>query len=265
VDGGHARLRFEDAWVRQLTAVHFASSAVCVWDGGRRVTVEDCRSLDPVSELGGYRRHSFFTSGQQVLFQRCKAEHGRHDFAAGYGAAGPNAFVDCEAVDASHFSGPVESWATGVLYDNVTMDGGGLALTNREIAGQGVGWAAANCVLWQCTAPVVTCREAPTAHNWAIGCWGQFVGDGHFRACNETVKPDSLYRGQLAERVRSAAPVVRHEPEERPLRTQDSGLRTQDSRLTLADGWLTAGGRAVAGGRTGTTWWHGSIRAGPAP
>jgi hypothetical protein len=249
----------EDAWVRQLSAVHFASSAVCVWDGGRRVTVEDCRSLDPVSELGGYRRHSFFVSGQQVLFQRCRAEHGRHDFAVGYGAAGPNAFVDCEAVDAAQFSGPIESWATGVLYDNVTMDGGGLALTNREIAGQGVGWAAANCVFWQCVAPVVTCREPPTGRNWAIGCWGQFVGNGHFRSCNETVKPESLYRGQLGERLRSAARVVSRESEERPEPTHHSPLTTHHSRLALADGWLTCDSRAVTGGRTGTTWWRGSI------
>src|SRR5262249_20844558 len=84
--------------------------------------------------------------------------NGRHDFAVGYLATGPNVFVECDAADASNFSGPIESWATGVLYDGMTIDGGGLSLTNREIAGQGVGWAAANCVLWQCTAPVVTCR-----------------------------------------------------------------------------------------------------------
>ena len=30
-------------------------------------------------------------------------------------AAGPNAFVACEAVDAQQFSGPIESWASGVL------------------------------------------------------------------------------------------------------------------------------------------------------
>ncbi|HEY1377214.1 MAG TPA: hypothetical protein VGF55_10495, partial [Gemmataceae bacterium] len=190
-----------DAWVRQVTARHFVSSAVAVGDGCRRVTVEDCRSLDPVSENAAYRRHAFFVGGQQTLVQRCRSEHGRHDFATGYLAAGPNAFVECEGADAADFSGPVESWATGVLYDNVTIDGGGLALTNREIAGQGVGWAAANCVLWQCTAPVVTCRNPPTAQNWAIGCWGQFVGDGHFRSCNEFVKPESLYRGQLADRL----------------------------------------------------------------
>src|SRR5262249_31836242 len=131
----------------------------------------------------------------------CKSQGGRHDFAAGYLAAGPNAFVHCEAADAHQFSGPVESWASGVLYDNVTIDGGGLALTNREVDGHGVGWAAANCVLWQCSAPVVTCRRPPTADNWAIGCWGQFVGDGHWRSMNQFVKPDSLYAAQLADRL----------------------------------------------------------------
>src|SRR5262249_22738450 len=80
-----------NAWVRQVTAIHFASSAVSVWESCKWVTVEDCTSLQPVSEVGGYRRHTFYTSGQMTLFQRCKAERGRHDFAVGYLAAGPNA------------------------------------------------------------------------------------------------------------------------------------------------------------------------------
>ena len=63
----------------------------------RRVTVADCVSLAPVSELAGYRRHTFYTSGQQTLFLRCRAEHGRHDFAVGWLAAGPNAF-DCSGL-----------------------------------------------------------------------------------------------------------------------------------------------------------------------
>src|SRR5262249_50884748 len=139
--------------------------------------------------------------GQLTLFRRCKASNGRHDFAVGYLAAGPNAFVACEASGAHQFSGPIESWASGVLYDNVTIDGGGLALTNRESDAHGVGWAAASCVLWQCSAPVITCRRPPTAQNWAIGCWGQFVGDGHWESMNRFVKPASLHAAQLALRL----------------------------------------------------------------
>jgi hypothetical protein len=74
----------ENAWVRQVTAVHFASSLVCVWETCRAVTIEDCQSLAPVSEVAGYRRHSFYTSGQLTLMQRCRSEEGKHDFGVGW-------------------------------------------------------------------------------------------------------------------------------------------------------------------------------------
>jgi hypothetical protein len=264
----------QDAWVRQVTAAHFAGSAVSVWESCKRVTVEDCTSLQPVSELGGYRRHTFYTSGQLTLFQRCRSEHGRHYFAAGYLAAGPNAFVGCEATSAHHFSGPIESWASGVLYDNVTIDGGGLSLTNREIDNQGAGWAAANCVLWQCTAPVVTCRRPPAAQNWAIGCWGQFVGDGHWRSQSEFVKPASLYAAQLAERLGEKAV---ENTRRRDVPAQTGAAKTIDEAvpdlvrklaknepvpgkpLSVENGWLVSDGRVLTGGRTGTVWWRGHV------
>lgn len=40
----------QNAWVRQVTAVHFASAAVNLLETTDTITVEDCRSLDPVSE-----------------------------------------------------------------------------------------------------------------------------------------------------------------------------------------------------------------------
>jgi hypothetical protein len=265
----------QDVWVRRVTADHFAGSAVSVLDGARRVTVEDCESVRPVSEIGGYRRHTFYTSGQLTLFRRCKAAGGRHDFAAGYLAAGPNAFVQCQATSAHDFSGPVESWASGVLYDNVTVDGGGLALTNRETDGHGVGWAAANCVLYQCSASVITCRQAPTAQNWAIGCWGQIVGNGHWRSMNQFVKPASLYAAQLADRLGDKAKI-----EDRGSRIEDrseGGAKTIDELapdlvrrrsqperapakpLALKNGWLVCDGQLLTGGRLGTAWWRGQV------
>jgi hypothetical protein len=263
-----------DVWVRQVTCAHFAGSAVSVWESCKAVTVEDCTSFQPVSELGGYRRHTYYTSGQLTLFRRCRSEDGRHDFAAGYLAAGPNAFVECEAVAAHGFSGPIESWASGVLYDNVTMDGGGLALTNREIDGQGVGWAAANCVLWQCTAPLVTCRQPPMARNWAIGCWGQFVGDGHWRSQNEFVKPASLYAAQLAERLGDKAIEngKRREIAAVPGDTKtidEVGLDLLQKRtrpdppptkpLVLKNGWLVCDDKVITGGHKNTVWWRGHV------
>ncbi len=194
-----------DAWVRQVDGAHFAGSLVAVDESSQRVTVQDCRSLEPVSEEGGYRRHTFFTMGQLTLFLRCYAERGRHDFAAGHCAAGPNAFVCCEAIEALGDSGPIESWASGVLYDGVAIDGSGLSLAHRGASPHGAGWAAANSILWQCSAAFVRCASPPGAQNWALGCWGEFEGNGVWRNSNEFVQPESLYRAQVADRLGSAA------------------------------------------------------------
>jgi hypothetical protein len=191
----------QNAWVRQLAFSHFAGSAVALYESCRGVTVQDCLSLAPISEEAGYRRHTFFTMGQMTLFLRCWAENGRHDFSVGHCAAGPNAFVQCEAEHSSGDSGGIESWASGVLYDNVRIDGGGLSLANRGSSPNGAGWSAANSVLWQCSASTIRCANPPAAQNWAFGCWGEFDGDGVWRKSNEFVKPESLYLAQVSDRL----------------------------------------------------------------
>ncbi len=194
-----------DAWVRQITFEHFAGSAVAIFESCQRATVEDCLSLAPVSENGGWRRNTFFTMGQQTLFLRCFAERGRHDFSAGHCAAGPNAFVQCEDTLPSGDSGAIESWASGTLFDNVRIDGGGLSLMNRGADGEGAGWSAANSVLWQCDASKISCENPPTAQNWAFGCWGEFEGNAIWRSSNESVRPISLYVAQTADRLGAEA------------------------------------------------------------
>ncbi|MBD0287582.1 MAG: ABC transporter permease, partial [Flavisolibacter sp.] len=190
-----------DAWVRQITFEHFAGSAVAVYETAKRITVEDCKALTPVSEIGGQRRYTFFTSGQQVLFQRCYAEHGYHDFAVGFCAAGPNAFVQCESHRPYSFSGAIDSWASGVLFDVVNVDGQALSYLNRWQEEQGAGWSAANSVFWQCTAARVDCYKPPTANNYAFGTWAQFSGDGYWGESNNHIHPRSLYYGQLFDRL----------------------------------------------------------------
>jgi hypothetical protein len=194
-----------DAWVRQVTFKHFAGSAVALYETCQRITVQDCLSLAPVSEIGGYRRHTFFTMGQQTLFLRCYAEHGRHDFSVGHCAAGPNAFVQCEAWEALADSGPIESWASGVIYDNVVIDGNALTLGYRAGNNAGIGWAAANSVLWNCSASVIRCWNPPGTTNWSFGSWASFEGDGVWRSSNDFMKPDSLFAAQLKDRLGEAA------------------------------------------------------------
>lgn len=194
-----------DAWLRRVECRHFAGGAVALWETARRVTVEDCLSLAPVSELGGRRRLAFFTQGQQTLFLRCWSEEAMHDFATGHCSAGPNAFVHCIASRTHGDSGPLESWSSGVLYDNVRIDGGRLCLENRWAAPAGCGWAAANCVIWQCQAAQVRCFRPPGAENWAIGVWANVAGDGMIEGVGDFVQPLSLFQAQLRERRGDAA------------------------------------------------------------
>ena len=189
-----------DAWVRQITFEHFAGSVVAIFETAKRITVEDCKSLNPVSEIGGQRRYTFYTSGQQTLFQRCYAEYGYHDFAAGF-CSSLNAFVQCESYLPYSFSGTIDSWASGILFDIANVDGQAISFLNRSQDAQGAGWTAANSVLWQCAASRIDNYKPPTANNWAFGSWAEFSGDGYWESSNEHVNPRSLYYAQLSERI----------------------------------------------------------------
>ncbi len=191
-----------DSWVRQLNFEHFAGSAVDVLETASRITVEDCKSLAPVSEIAAQRRQTFITTGQQTLFQRCYAENGYYDFATGFCAPGPNAFVQCQSIQPYNFSGAIDSWSSGILFDVVNVDGQALRFGNRGQDGQGAGWTAANSVFWQCTAARVDCYRPPTANNYAFAIWAQFSGDGFWAESNNSVHPRSLYYEQLHERLR---------------------------------------------------------------
>ncbi len=191
-----------DAWVRQADFRNFAGSAVAIWNTGSRVNVEDCRSFEPVSEIGGQRRYTFYTEGQQCLFQRIYSEYGYHDFGVGFMAAGPNAFVECQAYLPHSFSGTIDSWASGVLFDIVNVDGQAIRFGNRSMEAQGAGWTAANSMIWQSTAARVDCPAPPTAANWAYAIWAQFSGNGQWYEPNSFLKPRSLFCGQLSQRLK---------------------------------------------------------------
>lgn len=192
----------ENCWVRQVNFRHFAGSAVIVQRTGSKITVEDCISKDPVSEIGGMRRCTFHTLGQQTLFQRCYSEQGIHDFAAGFCAAGPNAFVQCDSYQSLGFSGSIDAWACGLLFDVVNIDGHNLTFKNLGQDKNGAGWNTGNSLFWQCTAAEIECyTPAKDAQNRAYGCWAQFSGDGEWAQSNNHVQPRSIFYAQLTERL----------------------------------------------------------------
>jgi hypothetical protein len=191
-----------DCWVRQVNFRHLAGAGVIMQPSSHRITVEDCQYLEPVSENAGLRRTSFYVMGQQCLVQRCYARQGRHDFVTGFCAAGPNAFVQCEAVEAFSYSGGLDSWACGTLYDIVEIDGHDLVMKNLGQDNNGAGWNAAASVAWQCSAAEIHCYSPDTINvNRAYGAWAQFSGDGVWKESNNHVQPRSLYYAQLEERL----------------------------------------------------------------
>lgn len=191
-----------DCWVRRVNFTSFAGSAINLQKNTSRITVEDCIASEPVSEIGGWRRGVFITRGQQTLIQRCVSRKGIHDFAAGYCAAGPNAFVQCEGEESLGFSGSIGSWAAGLLFDIVNIDGNDIAFKNLEQFQFGTGWNTANSMMWQCTGSTLWCYSPDADNrNSAHGCWGTLTGNAEWTSSNDHVQPRSLFYAQLEKRM----------------------------------------------------------------
>jgi hypothetical protein len=197
----------EDAWVRQVTSRYFGYSCVSVKSGARRVTVEDSACLDPKSQVTGGRRYSFnMDDCSFVLVQRCFCRGGRHDYVTGSRVPGPNAFVDCLAIECHADSGNHHRYAEGTLCDNLSV--ADLAVENRQSSGTGHGWSGAQTLFWNCEAETV-CHTPPGAMNWAIGVvgsralghWAPQEPLGWWESLGSHVAPRSLYYQQLEDRL----------------------------------------------------------------
>ena len=200
-DGIHI-MYARDCWVRMVDFLYLAGSAVVIQRTGQQITVEDCTSREPIGEVGGYRRRTFYTMGEKTLFQRCFSEHGINDFSAGLCAAGPNAFVQCDSRESLGFSGSTGPWATGLLFDNVNIDGNDICFENLKLEKYGTGWNTANSLAWQSTAAAIYCSDPDTIQrNYAYGCWAQFEGDSQYSQSNNHVKPWSVFADLLEKRV----------------------------------------------------------------
>jgi hypothetical protein len=241
--------RVEDAWVRGVVARHFAGSAVRVGQRARRVTVEACRSEQPVSEPGGYRRQTFLVEGQQVLVRQCASEKGMNDFASGLLAGGPNVFLDSTATGPLGPSGSFESWASGVLYERVRIEGLGIRLTNDMTRSEGGGWTAANSVVWNCDANEIEAHGPEGAENLVR------------RA------PEPLYETQLSKRSGAKlAPVTAFANEDalrvaefHPKKAPVAQPGPPPPTVQIVNGRFVVKGKVLWGGQVNDGWWRGQI------
>lgn len=170
--------RAQNVWVRDVTSVHFGDSSVVANPGSKWVTVERVTNLDPVSLITGSRRYTFDLSGELGFVTGSSADSGRHDFVNNSTRpAGPNVFHNSMATNALNDSGPHQRWATGTLFDNVTVQGDAINVRNRGSFGTSHGWSGANMVIWNSAADSFRVQNPPTAQNWLIGSTGAIVED----------------------------------------------------------------------------------------
>ena len=198
----------QHVWVRDTTSAYFARSAVLSNPQAKWITVENAINLDPKSEITGSRRYTFDLSGQLELVTDSEANEGRHDFVNNSTRpAGPHVFHNSIANNAVDESGPHQRWATGTLFDNITVDGDQINARNRGNFGTGHGWAGANMVIWNSTAESFIVQNPPTAQNWLIGSTGTVIDDetfgpqppGYVDAHGTLVEIESLYEAQVAD------------------------------------------------------------------
>jgi hypothetical protein len=171
----------QNVWVRQTTSRYFGDSAVVSNPTSKWVTVDDAINLDPKSIVTGERRYTFDLSGQLDFVTNSQANSGRHDFVNNSTRPpGPHVFHNSVANNALNDSGPHQRWATGTLFDNVTVNGDNINVRNRGSFGTSHGWSGANMVIWNSAADGFIVQNPPTAQNWLIGSTGPIINDTTF-------------------------------------------------------------------------------------
>ncbi len=236
----------QDSWVRNVTARHFADSTVFVGLNARRITIADSRFEAPVSEEGGYRRQAFVVYGQQVLVEHCHSELGMNDFAVGLLAAGPNVFLDDTATGSLEPSGPFEGWASGVLYEDVSVSAGVqliLDVPPPNARAQGAGWTAANSVLWNVTGKIVAANSPDGAPNFVVN------------------SDQPLYKAELAARGlqfdEAPLPRDRTMPPFYTAPAQRPEPKPVEHPFSIVNGRFLIDGKVAWGDSQGESWWKG--------
>jgi len=210
----------ENGWIHGVTAVHASESTVKTWDCNY-FTVEECAYIDPLGPKEGGWRYAFGldAGSQHILFQRNYSYDGRHDFVSHAKMPGPNVFLDCYSKLGTTI-GPHERFATGTLFDNISMQSLMAVSEQRGTSGSGHGWAGVQQIAWNLECSSIVC-DAPKGHqNYAIGCIGTEVLStvsgknntnsvgvyrGYYESKGTHVTTRSLYLKQLEDRFGSAA------------------------------------------------------------
>jgi len=214
----------EDAWVRNVTALHFYEAGFRT-NTATRVTIENCSSIYPVSQITGGRRYNYetYTASQQILVKDCYANEGRHAYMSnGMSWTSGIVFYNNTSEGAYAASEGHRRWSQGLLYDNhKELDNvrpgynrRRIGLYNRAYYGTSHGWSSVNSVVWNCDVKdgQIIIQQPPTTQNYSIGSFASLIAghgdssfdepEGYIEGTNTSgLNPASLYLVQYNERM----------------------------------------------------------------
>jgi len=195
----------ENGWIRDVviegyvSAIDFRKTASGI--SAQRMKI----GASPEIKRHGALPITVSIDGQNILVSDCELSGGSYiAWATQSFAPGPNVVRNCKATGDRVSAQAHQRWATGLLFDNITVTGG-IQLGNRGNMGTGQGWSSANGVLWNSSATTWSVENPPTAYNWAFGMRGRLAQSkeplGEIISPGQPMKPQSLYEQQLSDRA----------------------------------------------------------------
>ncbi|MEM9857462.1 MAG: T9SS type A sorting domain-containing protein [Bacteroidota bacterium] len=226
-DEAHARnaielIGVEDCWLSGVTGLHFTYAMVDMTVASR-VTVQDCKALEPHSLIDGGRRYNFAVNrkSNNILFTNCVASEGRHSFVSN-GTSSVSGIVWHNSSSDGDYSTSEghRRWTQAMLFDHIIFTNPNvnrlMGLYSRGSFGTGHGWSATHSVAWNIKMPNGTTnviQRPPNRQNYGIACDGFVTGQGPFSQptgyiedSNNEPAITSLYTTQLANRLENGVP-----------------------------------------------------------
>jgi len=207
----------ENSWAKGLHLSDYIHAGIKT-EATTRITVEDCRSVDPSGSRGGGNHYSFenFHRSQLILFKNCFSREGRHGWISN-GTATVNGIV---LLNHTNVNNRATAAAEGHRYlsQGMLLDGwkdhstegiNSIGFFLRDNMGTFHGWGGIFSVLWNCDIQnsAVLLDKVPTGQNYSIGSIAETVSsfrsyEPYITGYNEGhntpgLYPKSLYEAQL--------------------------------------------------------------------